>query len=89
MTYAKTLNQSNLAANNNKFYILQILHSESNPSNFIFFTRWGRVGVEGQRASIPYHSPDVAIREFNKKLRDKINGGYREVEMNYEDDNKN
>lgn len=24
-TYAKTLNQSNLAANNNKFYILQIL----------------------------------------------------------------
>jgi poly [ADP-ribose] polymerase len=26
-TYAKTLNQSNLSANNNKFYILQILQS--------------------------------------------------------------
>jgi poly [ADP-ribose] polymerase 2/3/4 len=26
-TYAKTLNQSNLAANNNKFYILQVLQN--------------------------------------------------------------
>lgn len=45
----------------------------------MFFTRWGRVGVEGQRAEIPCFSPDVAIREYNKKLRDKLNGGYREV----------
>ncbi len=44
-TYAKTLNQSNLAANNNKFYILQILQNETKPGDFYFFTRWGRVGV--------------------------------------------
>lgn len=90
MTYGKTLNQSNIMNNNNKFYILQILQNETNPDRFIFYTRWGRVGVEGQRAEIPCFSSAVAIREFGKKLRDKINGGYREVEMNYEatDDKK-
>lgn len=48
--YASTLNQSNIGNNNNKFYILQVLESESNPNNFYFFTRWGRVGVTGQMA---------------------------------------
>jgi poly [ADP-ribose] polymerase len=87
-TYAKTLNQSNIQNNNNKFYILQILQSESNPNQINFFTRWGRVGVEGQRAEIPCVSPDIAIHYFNKKCREKINGGYREVEMNYDADAK-
>jgi poly [ADP-ribose] polymerase 2/3/4 len=75
--YAKTLNQSNIQNNNNKFYILQILQSETNPSSIFFFTRWGRVGVEGQMAYIPCHTSDVAIYQFNKKVREKINGGYR------------
>lgn len=88
VTYAKTLNQSNIMNNNNKFYILQILQNDANANHLIFFTRWGRVGVEGQRAEIPCFSVDVAIREFNKKLRDKLGGGYREVEMNYDADDK-
>ena len=44
--YAATLNQSNVVHNNNKFYILQLL--EEGTSNYIFFCRWGRVGVVGQ-----------------------------------------
>jgi poly [ADP-ribose] polymerase 2/3/4 len=88
VTYAKTLNQSNIQNNNNKFYILQILQNESNANHYIFFTRWGRVGVEGQRAEIPCFSVEMAIREFGKKLRDKISGGYREVEMNYDSNDK-
>lgn len=86
-TYGVTLNQSNIMANNNKFYIIQVLQHETN-GTFIFFTRWGRVGVQGQQAAIPCSNAAIAIHEFNKKLRDKTNGGYREVEMNYDDDKK-
>lgn len=48
--YAATLNQSNINNNNNKFYILQILVNENDPKDFVFFTRWGRVGVPGQKS---------------------------------------
>lgn len=48
--YAATLNQSNINNNNNKFYILQILVNEKDPKDIVFFTRWGRVGVPGQRS---------------------------------------
>lgn len=88
VTYAKTLNQSNIQNNNNKFYILQILQNETNPNNIILFTRWGRVGFEGQHAEIPCGSPDAAIHQFSQKLRAKLGGGYREVEMNYDADEK-
>jgi poly [ADP-ribose] polymerase len=75
--YSTTLNQSNVCANNNKFYILQVLQNESNNS-FIFFTRWGRVGVVGQMASIPCGIVAAnAMYQYNKKLREKLNGGYR------------
>lgn len=87
--YAATLNQANIGNNNNKFYILQILENEANTSpKFIFFTRWGRIGVPGQQASIPCDTADGAIWQYTAKLRDKLRGGYREVEMNYEDDGK-
>jgi hypothetical protein len=32
--------------------------------------------------------PGSALRAYHQKIRDKINGGYRVVEMNYDDDNK-
>ena len=87
-TYSTTLNQSNIQANNNKFYILQVLRHSTNPNSYIFFTRWGRVGVPGQQA--PIHTPisTNAIAMYNRKLREKLNGGYREVEMNYEADDE-
>jgi poly [ADP-ribose] polymerase 2/3/4 len=85
-TYATTLNQSNVMANNNKFYILQVLKHSTVPNNYMFFTRWGRVGVPGQQAPIICSSEGMAIQWYNKKLREKMSGGYREVEMNYEAD---
>lgn len=48
-TYSATLNQSNLDANNNKFYIIQILQNEQTGQLFVW-NRWGRVGVPGQNA---------------------------------------
>ncbi len=85
--YSSTLNQSNVNANNNKFYIIQILQHETNPNNFIFFTRWGRVGVPGMQAAIPCHDFPTARAHYSAKLRDKSQkGDYRVVEMNYDAD---
>ena len=77
--YATTLNQSNIGNNNNKFYILQILKSDAHFKDIIFFTRWGRVGVPGQQAAIPCGDFGTASYRYHKKLREKLNGGYREV----------
>lgn len=75
--YSATLNQSNIQANNNKFYILQILKHNANPNHIMFFTRWGRVGVPGQQAPCLCANTANAISQYNKKLREKLNGGYR------------
>ena len=67
ITYASTLNQSNVANNNNKFYIIQII--EISPREFCFFCRWGRVGVVGQTSEMICNDPNIAIRAYEQKLR--------------------
>lgn len=82
--YAATLNQSNIDNNNNKFYIIQILVNEKNPNDLVFFTRWGRVGVQGQKSEESVKSVEKAIKDYNKKLSEKSKT-YTLVEMNYEE----
>jgi poly [ADP-ribose] polymerase len=41
------LNYCNVKFNNNKFYIIQVLHNESD-DNYYFYRRWGRNGFKGQ-----------------------------------------
>ncbi len=67
--YAATLNQSNVEHNNNKFYILQVLQSESNADDFYFFTRWGRVGQIGKFSEIGPISMSSAVSQYCRKLR--------------------
>ncbi len=83
--YAATLNQSNIEANNNKFYIIQLLQNQQCANHFFLFTRWGRVGVQGQSSEQPFKNKDMALKEYNKKLNEKIKKSYRLVEMNYEE----
>jgi len=53
---------------------------------FYTFNRWGRVGYKGQSAMGEFDDVDDAIKDFNKKLREKINKGYVEVDISYDDD---
>ena len=77
--YSATLNQSNLDANNNKFYILQVLVNEITGA-FHFYSRWGRVGVVGQDAFKGPYPKIQAISEFNSKYNDKaVKGNYKEI----------
>lgn len=67
-----SLNQTNVGANNNKFYILQMLQHNKNATDFRVWTRWGRVGENGQSKLLgPFDDFSKALPEFNKKFKDK------------------
>jgi poly [ADP-ribose] polymerase 2/3/4 len=68
--------------NNNKFYIFQGL---KNGSNYYLFTRWGRVGVDGQNAMQPIGSEIMLINTYNKKVGQKRSKGYTEIEISYDE----
>ncbi|KAF3939329.1 hypothetical protein ABW19_dt0203389 [Dactylella cylindrospora] len=64
-----SLNQTNIGNNNNKFYILQLIHKNS--KSFAVWTRWGRVGEGGQSKLMDGFNLAAALKEFNKKFKDK------------------
>ena len=72
-SFSATLNKSDLQHNNNKFYILQLLESDTG-AGMVFFTRWGRVGTTGQQSVVPT-SFDRGVSLFNSKYREKTRGG--------------
>mmetsp|Transcript_43588 Transcript_43588/g.100454 ORF Transcript_43588/g.100454 Transcript_43588/m.100454 type:complete len:514 (-) Transcript_43588:46-1587(-) len=72
--YAVKLNQTHINANNNKFYIIQVL--EGSDGKFHAWNRWGRVGEPGQSKLQPCGNKDAAIREFEKKFREKTQNAW-------------
>ena len=67
------LNQTNIAQNNNKYYILQVI---SSGGRYSFWTRWGRVGEPGQNKLASMGSLDAAIKAFKKKFKDKTKNNW-------------
>ncbi|KAL2323662.1 hypothetical protein Fmac_028041 [Flemingia macrophylla] len=71
--YDAMLNQTNLGDNNNKFYVIQVLESDTG-GEFLVYNRWGRVGVKGQdKIHGPYRSCESAMQEFEQKFLAKTN----------------
>lgn len=68
--------------NNNKFYICQGLKTGS---SYYLWTRWGRVGVDGQSALQPLGSELNLINTYNKKVNQKRSKGYTEIEISYDE----
>ncbi|SLM34132.1 poly-ribose polymerase [Lasallia pustulata] len=93
--YDAALNQTNVGNNNNKFYRIQVLGTSK---TYKTWTRWGRVGEHGQSAILGDDSLDDAIRQFEKKFKDKTGHNwanrldgpkknkYTFLERNYEED---
>lgn len=68
-TYTCTLNRVDIGKNENKFYIIQVL---SRGSNHYVWTRWGRVGSDGQNSlSSPFDNVSSAVLQFRKIFKDK------------------
>lgn len=97
MIWDATLNQTDSHKNNNKFYRVQIIVA-NDQSQFVTWTRWGRVGEYGQSACLGDGSLESAKKSFEKKFKDKSglkwedrleapkNGKYTFIERNYEED---
>ncbi|TFK76676.1 PARP-domain-containing protein [Pluteus cervinus] len=65
------LNQTNVANNNNKFYVLQLLHPMGNENSVMLYTRWGRVGENGASQNKGPWGPAQAVLEFKKQFKAK------------------
>ncbi|KAJ0068454.1 hypothetical protein NL108_008406 [Boleophthalmus pectinirostris] len=68
--YDCLLNLTNIAKNNNKFYVIQV--RKEGPDCFHTWTSWGRVGYKGQNISSNFTTVGEAIEKFEKKFKDKI-----------------
>lgn len=66
--YDCMLNQTNIGNNNNKFYIIQLIESNK---MFFCYNRWGRVGEIGQFKLITFSTLEDAVKDFEKKFKDK------------------
>lgn len=66
--YDCMLNQTNIGHNNNKYYVIQVL--QSGPS-YYSWNRWGRVGEAGANALKGPTTLADAVKDFEKKFRDK------------------
>jgi predicted DNA-binding WGR domain protein len=71
--YSVKLNQTHIDANNNKFYIIQVLEGDG---KFYAWTRWGRVGEPGQNKMVPSSTVDGAIANFKSKFREKTSNNW-------------
>ncbi len=72
--YDAMLNQTNIGANNNKFYVIQVLEAGG---KYYAWNRWGRVGEPGQTAlKGPYPQAASAIKDFEAKFKDKSSNNW-------------
>jgi poly [ADP-ribose] polymerase len=73
------LNFTNIGKNNNKFYVIQLLQTDSFKGYYVF-NKWGRVGYSNnQTSSFGPTSLDNAKREFAKKFRNKTGNDWLTV----------
>ena len=71
------LNQTNLSANNNKFYKIQLVEASD---GVYMFTKWGRVGEAGAIQEAGPFESDVAEKEFCKKFKNKTSNIWEDRE---------
>jgi poly [ADP-ribose] polymerase len=71
--YNAMLNQTNIGANNNKFYVIQVL---AKGGKYFVWNRWGRVGETGQSALKGPLALPGALSEFERKFKDKTGNAW-------------
>ena len=75
--YACNLSYTDCSANNNKFYIMQVL---KDGSSFTLWIRYGRIGVDGTTIPKTFGSDsNGATWEYEKILWKKLAYGYTHV----------
>lgn len=72
------LNQTDAVNNNNKFYVLQLLHPANNPNSVTLHVRWGRVGENGASQDKGPWGPAQAVNEFMKQFKSKAGADWKD-----------
>lgn len=72
--YDCMLNQTNIGHNNNKYYVIQVL--KYGPTYYTW-NRWGRVGESGMNKNTGYSDVNAAIKDFEKKFKDKTKNDWK------------
>jgi poly [ADP-ribose] polymerase len=67
--YACTLNQTDIVANKNKFYIIQLI--QTSPTTYHIFIRYGRIGERGVCRSYTCDSKDSGMSCFGAEFKKK------------------
>lgn len=75
----ESLNKFEPADNSNKFYIAEV-HT-NNSGEFRYFANHGRVGTKGAPKAEPHYILADAQRAFRSKVREKVNKGYKRVDL--------
>lgn len=78
--YDRMLSFSDITANLNKFYRLQIVDVRGDGKLFTFFSRWGRVGESGNWTSTPQAGLAAAKDAWQKKWKDKTKTDWKDRE---------
>ena len=97
VTYSCTLNQTDIASNSNKFYIMQVIQSGS---QLHLYTRYGRTGEVGTSATKPFVNERDVTFAFTKQFKAKTgntfgqpftkkDGKYFMSDISYDDEIKN
>jgi poly [ADP-ribose] polymerase len=76
--YSCILNQTDIDANKNKFYIMQLI---KNGSNLTHFMRYGRTGEMGRTTEKVYSSEQEAITAFEKQFKTKTGNSWANKEF--------
>ncbi|XP_017271173.1 protein mono-ADP-ribosyltransferase PARP3 [Kryptolebias marmoratus] len=71
--YDCMLNQTNIGHNNNKFYVIQVVKEKN---KYYTWNRWGRVGEVGQHKLNEFGKPELAVKDFEKKFKDKTKNNW-------------
>lgn len=71
--YDCMLNQTNIGHNNNKYYVIQVLKCGS---TYYSWNRWGRVGEPGMNKNTGFTDVNAAIKDFEKKFKDKTKNNW-------------
>lgn len=77
--FSVTFNQTDVSKNINKFYIMQILQSLAHPDQYYVFTRWGRVGLVGNKAEAGPIPLEEALDNYRAKIQEKLEHGYKKI----------
>ncbi|XP_054881295.1 protein mono-ADP-ribosyltransferase PARP3 [Poeciliopsis prolifica] len=78
--YDCMLNQTNIGNNNNKFYVIQVIKAGK---SYYSWNRWGRVGEVGQSKLTPFAKLELALKDFEKKFKDKTKNNWSD-RMNFD-----